>query len=125
MNATAVVAHEPYWRRFFSQHPDEYKEVWSGGRFTLYSRAAYRPSYFLNGEGVLINEESNSVVLKLATPDAVLKFNYFPFLEAHSCERVEPFVAAPEVTLVKLVNCPVGEPIKLHSKSPLWRLLHG
>jgi hypothetical protein len=121
MNATLVFAHEPFWREYFSQRPERYESIWRGGRFSAYRRSASAPSYFLQGSGEIIRQAWDGVVLRLTSPSAVLKFSYFPFLRAGKCS-IAPEKVAPELTFIRLENCPVGEPIVIDSVPLMARL---
>ena len=122
-NVTAVFAHEREWREYFYERPESYRVVWKQGLFHLFERTRYVSNYFLEGSGEILGQSSNTVSLRLGSPRAVLKFNYFPFLRSSQCE-VRGFPAATGVTFVELTDCPVGETIELASTNPVSRLLH-
>lgn len=120
-NATAVVAHERPWREYFTSHPAEYELLWHGGVFNIFRRKDYTSNYFLEGSGSIISQSSNGVTLNLDTPDAVVKFNYFPFLKAEGC-TVSAYEASGGIRLVKLGSCPVHTPIRLEAKPGITRI---
>lgn len=124
MNASLVVAHEAQWLEYFRKRPEGYRELWHGGRFAVFERIGFSSNYFLRGEGEVLSQDTNSVVVKLATPDAVLKFVYFDFIEASGCHAL-PFDAVPnELQLVALSHCPVGVPITIKARPSWTRMLH-
>lgn len=121
MNVTIVMAHEPQWRKYFSERPQQYALKEHHQDFMIFERLGYSPSYVLEGTARDLTQSSNSVTLTPLTERLVLKFKYFPFLTATGCE-VTGFQAAPELQLVELSRCPVGSPIRVESVSPLKRL---
>ncbi|RMG39560.1 MAG: hypothetical protein D6719_13140 [Candidatus Dadabacteria bacterium] len=121
-NVSAIFAHERRWKKFFTNHPEKFVRVATEGRFHLFVRKDFKSSYFLKGQGKVLQQNSNSVTLKLKSKDAVIKYNYFPFLEATGC-AVKPYQAAPEVVLVELENCPLNRTITLKSMPAYRRLL--
>lgn len=121
-NVTAVIAHEKVWKEYFRSRPDSFTELWRGDRFVLFVRRGAQSSYFLSGEGSLIAQDYHSVTIKLTTPEAVIKFNYLPFLRSSACQ-ISGAPQANEVTLIKLINCPINTPITIESKGVIDRLL--
>lgn len=122
-NVTAVFAHEPLWRQYFRDRPAEYTEVWQGGRFVLFERRNVTASYILEGAGTIISQNSNGVRFSLTQPDAVLKFNYFPFLRVPGC-TVSPAPIEGPVVFVRLTGCPVDTELELASVDPITRFIH-
>jgi hypothetical protein len=127
-NVGAVVAHEPFWRSYFSARPEQFTQRWHGGRFVLFSRNSFESSYFLAGNGAVIHQSSSEVKFELATPEATIKFNYFPFLtvvdsqqQLTSC-RIAPAKLNEAVTLTAISDCPTGTPLILRSVNILERL---
>jgi len=118
-NVTAVFAHEPEWRDYFSKRSDRYQEVWRGERFILYRRAS-TPSYVLHGEGE-VRQSENKVVVVPKSDRLVLKFNYLPFLRASAC-RIAPHTLSESVTLIELTNCPVNTPVEIEADLPWKRI---
>lgn len=121
MNVTVVMAHEPHWRRYFTERPQQYSLKEHQKDFMVFERIGYTPSYVLEGEAKDISQNSNSVTLTPLTDRVVVKFKYFPFLSATGC-KVAPYPIVPELSLVELSGCRVGESIRLESVSPLTRL---
>jgi hypothetical protein len=119
-NVTAVFAHEPFWRDYWRNRPNEFTEVWRGGRFVLFERTTITPSYFHEGAGAIVAQTSNSVRFTLSTPDAVLRFNYFPFLRVAGC-TISPAPIEGPVVFVKVTGCPVGPELELKSVGPITR----
>ena len=118
-NVTAVFAHDPKWRNKFLERPEEYQMVWSEGPFLLFKRLDYSSNYFHKGSGEFVSQTSNSVTVRLHSKDAVLKFNYFPFLQSSTC-RISPERVSPEVKLIKLSDCPENATVTINSQPP-WR----
>ena len=121
-NVTAVIAHEKVWKEYFRSRPESFTESWRRDRFALFVRRGAKPNFFLSGDGSLIAQDYHSVTVKLATPEAILKFNYLPFLESTAC-KISGAPQADEVTLIRLSNCPLGTPITIQSKGVIARLL--
>jgi hypothetical protein len=122
-NVSSVFAHEPPWRQYFNRRPDRYREVARANGFIMYQRTSHTSSWFHQGSGELTHFDDRSVRVKLESPSAVLKFNYFPFLESTGCS-ITPFSAGESVSLIQLSNCPVGEEIVIRAGSP-WRRVYG
>lgn len=121
-NVSAVFAHERAWRDYFRARPTEFDEVWRGDRFSLFTRLGVTPTYLLEGSGEVLAQRSNGVVFRLATPDAVLKFNYFPFLRADGC-TVTPAPIEGGLTFVRLSGCPTDRELTLQSVDPITRFV--
>jgi hypothetical protein len=126
MNATLVLAHEPEYRRELASRPDLYTELWRGGRFVLFERLGYTPSYAFEGEISSLTQNHNSVTLVPESTRAVLKFRYFPFLatDVPGCS-IRPYPVAPELEFIELSDCPLGKEVTIRSISPRERLLGG
>jgi hypothetical protein len=122
MNVTVVMAHEPQWRTYFLDRPQQYRLKEHHTDFMIFERLGYTPSYILEGSARDLSQNSNSVTLTPLTEKLVLKFKYFPFLTATGC-KVASFQAAPELSLVEISECRVGELVRIESISPLRRLL--
>jgi hypothetical protein len=119
-NVTAVVAHEPAWRKHFLASP-RYRALWHGGSFILFSRDSSAPSYLLSGEGELRTQTIDQVTFTIRSSDAVLKFNYFPFLKSSSC-NIEPFAVAEGINFIKLSACPVPAEVTIKAGSAWHRV---
>lgn len=122
MNVTMVTAHEPKWRKYFTERGSEYKEIGRHEGFILYSRLNAKPSYVIQGAATNLEQTTNSVRLVPQTERLVLSFKHYPFVRSSQCV-VTPFIASPELTLMELSGCRVGEPVILESINPLERLL--
>lgn len=120
-NASLVIAHEKKWRDYLFNNPDSYTFIGRYGVFNLFRRAKYIPSYFIEGRGSVISQNSSSVNIKLETPEAVIKFRYFPFLRANGC-KISPFEAAETLTLIRLSECDTSAPITIKAKTGFARL---
>lgn len=124
MNATVIIAHEPFWRDYFTLRPEKYGLVAQVEKFKLFKRIGYESNYFLNGKGEILKQTNNSVTLRPGTDSVVLKFNYFPFLESSACELSSANVVN-ELYFVKLDKCPVGKEVVIKSVSPVGRFFAG
>ena len=122
MNAEVVLAHEAQWRNYFLNRPDQYELVWQQRPFLMFKRKNFISNYFHAGSGEIIKQTSNSVHFKLTSDEAILKFNYFPFLKIESCET-SPYEAGLEFPLIKVSNCHSDSELILKSIAPLERLL--
>ena len=81
MNVSLIVAHEPKWRKFLLERPAEFTLLMKRDSFFVFERASFKSSYFVEGDGEVLDQGGPEVRVTLSTPDAVIKFNYFPFLE--------------------------------------------
>ncbi len=121
MNATSVVAHEREWRDYFSARPEQYRLAWREDRFSLFERVLAVDQPFASGSGTLVERRTAGLEVRVASESAVLKYNYFPFLEAQGCE-IFPAQVAPELQFIGLRNCPKDTDILIEAGSPLKRL---
>lgn len=103
-NVTLVITHDKNWRRFFESRPEEFKIIWEQGRFKIFARPGYHANYFHSGAGDLLEQSADSVRFKLASSEAVLKFNYLPALKIDGCE-IFPLPIEPPVVLLGVRNC--------------------
>lgn len=117
-NVTAVFAHEPEWRRYFSSN-EKYQEVWRGERFILYTRQT-TPSYLLEGEGEVMQQD-NKVIVTPRSERLVLKFNYLPFLKSSAC-KLSPHRISESVTFIELSECPLATPVTIEADTPWKRI---
>ena len=122
-NVSAVFSHERSWHDYFAARPDEYKLVWRSSPFRLYQRLHFRNNYFLEGEGDVTGQNSNSITLIMRAPQAVIKFNYFPFLTSSACEIAGRQISE-HVRFIELKDCPLDTPIVIKALSPFKRLVN-
>jgi hypothetical protein len=124
MNASLVTAHEPTWIDYFKTRPSEYEQIWRGTDFFVFKRLGHVASYTVRGELVDLTFTSNSISFTPVTDSLVLKFRYYPFIEASSCQlRPEPSAAGFD--LISLSGCSPGTRITIKSVSPAGRLFGG
>lgn len=121
LNVSAVFAHEKKWRDYFRKSP-QYSRVTNIDDFVLYQRLGKESGYFIQGTGRILQQDLSLVRLSLETPDAIIKFRYFPFLQASGC-KIKPYSVVEEIPFVHLSDCPIDQEIILRSVSPLSRLL--
>jgi hypothetical protein len=121
MNASLVLAHEPVWKEYLKARPDEYAKISENDDFWVFKRTKYSPNYAASGEIADFSYNTRSVSFVPRSESVVLKFKYLPFITASGCS-ITPFHAAPDLTLVQLSGCPVGQRVELRSISPLQRL---
>ena len=122
MNVTVVMAHEPEWRRYFLERPAFYSERSREKDFMVFERAGVIPSYILEGEAKDVTQNYHSTSLTPLSTRVVVKFRYFPFLKSSGC-KLGAYPAAPDLSLVELSECRIGEPVTIESISPIQRLL--
>lgn len=118
-NVSCVFAHERSWREYFKARPDEYLLLGSFGRFAMFKRLGFINNYFSEGQGEVLKQSDNALELRALSSDLVLKFNYYPFLESSACE-LSAVSASPEVNLIKLSGCPIGQVVTIRASSP-WK----
>jgi hypothetical protein len=106
-NVSAVFSHERKWRLYFLSKPEEYEQVWQEENFVLFKRVHFPNSYYLRGSGEPPQETSRGIHVRPTTSEVVLRYNYLPFLESSAC-AISGEQVAPEVTFIKLSNCPPG-----------------
>ncbi len=120
-NVSAVFAHERQWREYFGRRPAEFRPVWQGDKFSLFTRTSFPGTLYVQGTGEEPHETSNSVVLRPAQSEVVLRYNYLPFLEASGC-TISGQQMAPEVTFIKLSGCTPGAEVVIRAKHALERI---
>jgi hypothetical protein len=123
VNATVVLAHHPYWKKWFRQHKDGYSEIGVVAPFVVFRRIGFVPSYFESGSGEILEQSYTGVRIIPATESVTLRFNYLPLLVASSCQ-ISPKMIEPSLTLIHLSKCTPGEVVTISMKSPVARLLH-
>lgn len=121
MNVTAVFAHEPFWRNYFSSQPNTYRNVWEGGRFKMFQRLSNAGNYFLEGSGEIVSQSGEGLRFKTEAPTGVLKFKYYPFLQASAC-KLEPYSLPGGLNLIRLTDCPTGVEINIKAISGFSRV---
>lgn len=117
-----VIAHEKPWIDHLKNHPHLYQFLSSHGIFKLFARSNFKLSYFIEGSGTILEQTDRSVRFVTDTPNSVIKFRYFPFLQAGLC-RIEPYPISQQHAFIRLSDCPVQKEIVLQSISPLQRFL--
>lgn len=122
MNVTVVMAHEPQWRKYLLDRPQYYTLKEHHKDFMIFERLGYTSSYIVEGEARELSQDSSSVTLTPISQRIVLKFKYFPFLTASHC-KVSPFQVSPDLQLIELSECRIGEVTRVESVSPLGRLV--
>ncbi len=123
MNVTVTVAHEPHWKQLFASQAERYRSIWKGGRFEMFLRKVDRPNFFLEGSGEVLSQGSGGVTLRTDTADSVVRFSYFPFLQATGCQ-IEPYTEKQDVTFIRLRGCVPGSTVTIESVSPFARLFY-
>jgi hypothetical protein len=121
LNVSHVLAHEQFWRTWFSGRPDRYKPLGAQGRFSIFKRVSSSSSYFISGAGEVISQDSNSVHLRLDETPAVIKFNFNPHLTSSNCS-LAPYKVSQDLTFIELKNCQAPQEVTLRAISPVKRL---
>ncbi len=119
MNVGTIITHDQFWRDWYTKRHKKFRKITKIDRFTIFERVDYKGSYFHKGKGEIVAQTGSNVELKIKSSEVILKFTYLPFLEAPSC-IVAPEVISPDITLVKLMDCPMDRTVKLGSISP-WK----
>lgn len=119
-NVSDVFAHEPKWKKYFRARPDKYELIWNAYGFELFRLKNYSASYFLEGQGQIIDQEVNSIRLRVESADALISFNYSPALEAAPCKLSGQEVYSGR-EFIRLTDC-AGQEVRLTFKPP-WQQL--
>jgi hypothetical protein len=88
--------------------------------FLIYERKKAIRNYILEGQGEILEQTSNSLRLSLISPRVVIKFNYFPFLEAEGCTLANKPLPG-ELNLVEISNCQTGQSEVVVRAMPAYR----
>lgn len=120
INATSVIVHEPRWRYYFATRPESYTLKWRWLNFSLFARKHAPATYFLEGEGRILSQNSNSIQLIPDSQRVVIKFNYFKFLTSSACQIKPHAIENSKLNLIELDQCPVGQPVTIQAQ-PAWR----
>jgi hypothetical protein len=109
MNVSLVVAHERNWKKVLRDNPIKYKEIGIVDEFVFFRREPFPNSYFISGEGEVLEQTNHNLKLKLNSTFATLKFTYFPFLQAKGCKDISAHEIGSSIKFIKLDNCEKGE----------------
>lgn len=120
-NSSLVVGHEERWVNFLRENKEYYSLVGEALPFTVFKRKQAKLSYFMQGTGTLLSQQTDGLSLKVSTPEVVLKFRYFPFLRADKC-KIEGSQSEVGFALIKLSACPLDEEIHIQSCGTLCRI---
>lgn len=120
-NASIVAAHEPHWRNWFRSRPEKYSFIKKIGRFVIFKRLEFDSNYFYAGEGRIIEQASDKLLLTVNTKNVILKFSYLPALTSSACDISNEKIAE-EVNFIKLSNCPKNKLIEIRAKTFIERL---
>ncbi len=121
-NVSTVVAHEKFWREYFETRTDRFHKVWSYENFTMFERLNAPDSYFLEGDGALLEQTSHSIRLSLKSDEAIISFNYFPFLSSEHC-KLSPHRITNDIHFIKVSECTQKQAIVIHSVNPIKRYM--
>lgn len=108
MNADLLVVREPRWIQFMNDNREYYRLRGRERNFLFYSRRKADKNWFLEGTGEIIEKTSSGLKLQLKSDSAVIKFNYFPFLEAKGCS-LEPRELPGNLTFIRIYGCTPGQ----------------
>jgi hypothetical protein len=122
-NVSAVFAHERYWINYFRDRDHLYSEIDASGKFKMFKRNNFKNTFFVEGRGELLSESSNTITIKALSPNLVLSFNYYDFLEASACE-IKQKIYGDDVKLISLENCPPDATVVIKSKPVYKRVLN-
>ncbi len=123
MNAGTVLAHERNWKTYFGSKTKDYQLIIEIGRFKLFKRIGFKSNYFLEGSGKILDQNTNSVTLELNSPEAIIKFKYFPFLQADDC-TLTPEELPGNIKFIKLSMCPSNKAITIKSIDGYKRIIN-
>lgn len=121
MNAKTVVAHEIAWQEYCRLHSHRYTLIGSSGAFKVYKRNT-NSNYIISGDAEFISQGLNEIRLKVKSPEAVIKFNYFYFLESNNCS-VSPYPTIINTPFIKLSDCIPDREVIIRAKTGIRRLL--
>jgi hypothetical protein len=120
MNASAVVAHESKWVKFFRERPEKYLEKWHLDRFYIFERKQQSASFFIAGAGSITQVRTNGITLTTQTPEVILKYRYYPFLRSSACQIAAYQIE--ELSFIKLSGCPINSPLEISAKTAWHRV---
>ena len=121
MNVSLIVTHERFWREWFSKRPALYSRVWKSENFVLFTRNRYVPNYFLEGNGKILDQHEGVIRLWMDTPEAVIKFNYLPFLVSDRC-RITKHPTSLTEQFIRIDGCEPGTTVTIKAGNPLRRI---
>jgi hypothetical protein len=123
MNVSLVFAHDPKWRQWFSSRPERYTQVLVGPPFAAFRRTQERASYFIEGNGTIVSQDTDGFTFEPTTADGVVSFRWFPFLRAHGGCDLSPHPVGQDLTFIRFSRCTLGQRVTVRAGSPLDRLL--
>lgn len=121
MNAKTVVAHEISWQEYCRLHHEKYILIGTAGAFNVYKRNS-NTTYVLSGDAEVLSQGPNEVKVKINSSEAVIKFNYFYFLESSGC-TLSPEPIIPGAPFIRLTNCNPNSEVIIRGKAGIRRLL--
>lgn len=121
MNAKTVVAHEVAWQEYCRLRRDRYLLIGKAGDFHVYKRQS-SSSYVLSGDVEVLSQGPNELKLRVNSAEAVIKFNYFYFLESSGC-TISPEPIIPGAPFIRLSNCAPNSEVVIRGKTGIRRLL--
>jgi hypothetical protein len=119
LNVQTVVAHDPKWKKYLKRSK-KFEQIATHDQFLYFKIKDNIPDYFLQGSGTLEDSRYDEIVIKPTTDSLVVKFNWYPFLKASSCE-ITPYDAGDSLTFIQLSKCSPGSTVKVKAISPIAR----
>jgi len=120
MNADTLVVREPSWIQFMNDHRSFYRHRAKERQFLFYTRKKSSKDWFLEGDGEILDQSSSKIRLKLKSQSAVIKFNYFPFLEAEGC-TLAPRSLPGDITFIEIKDCASTETPVTIKAGPVYK----
>jgi hypothetical protein len=124
MNVGVVIAHERKWKSLLKDNPDDFLPIYKGRWFTAFKRTSFTSNYFLEGQGVVLEQNTSSVRIRIDSTDGILKFSYFPFLMLEGCQILPVIIhSGTGGTMIRYKNCTKGKETILRSVAPFNRFM--
>lgn len=122
LNVQTIVAHDPKWKKYLKRSK-KFEQIATHDQFVYFKIKDNALDYFLEGSGTLEDKRNDEIIIRPATESLVIKFNWYPFLKASSCE-IAPYDAGDDLTFIQLTRCSPGSTVTIKAISPIERLLN-
>ena len=122
MNVSLVIAHSSDWKKWYRARKKKFQEVAIVGRWVLFTRRDYLPSYLASGDGDVQFVNGNTLLVTPKSQELVLKFQYLPLLTTSGC-LLSPEKVGVTLSLISLKNCPLGAPVEVKMRGPVKRIV--
>lgn len=121
MNVSLVVAHSSDWKKWYRARRKKFKEVAIVGRWVLFTRIGFSPSYLQRGSAEIKIVSGDTIHVIPHSEKLTLKFQHLPLLTATGC-TLAPEPVGAKLSLISLADCPLYTPVFIKMRGPISRV---